>query len=100
LRGVEQNFAHNPKEISSLHPELVLRQIPGKSTQRRRQTQRFRALFFRTALLHPACDVVIGIPSTPSGLRFLAPGRLAIGFTTRALTLSYSGIGAEPSAAD
>jgi hypothetical protein len=36
LRGPQQNFAHNPKEISSLHAKLGLRHVPGKSAQRRR----------------------------------------------------------------
>ncbi len=34
LRGSEQKCPHNPNEISTFRPELVLRDVPGKSTQR------------------------------------------------------------------
>jgi len=34
LRGSEQDCAQNPNEICTLHPELVLRDVPGKSAQR------------------------------------------------------------------
>ncbi len=38
LRGPKQKSPHNPNEISAFHPELVLRDISGKSGQRIRQT--------------------------------------------------------------
>ncbi len=30
LRGPYQECSHNPHEIRALHPELVLREVPGK----------------------------------------------------------------------
>ena len=36
LRGPQQMFAHNPKEISSFQSKLGLRHVPGKSAQWRR----------------------------------------------------------------
>jgi hypothetical protein len=44
FRDTHHECSHNPKEISALRTELVFRHIPGKSRQRRRQTQRFRRL--------------------------------------------------------
>jgi hypothetical protein len=31
LRGLQQKCSHNPNEISAFDPELVLRDVPGKS---------------------------------------------------------------------
>ena len=44
FRGAHQECAHNSKEISCFHADLVFRDIPGKSVQRGRHTQRLRRL--------------------------------------------------------
>jgi hypothetical protein len=96
LRGVQEDFAHNRKEISSLHPELGLRHVPGKSVQRRGQTQRFWALFPCAALLHTARNEVVGIPYPPGRLYLPAVYGLTIRSPTSTLTFSNSWIGTEP----
>jgi hypothetical protein len=65
LRGSKQDCAQYPNEISAFDSELVLRDVPGKSTQWRWQTQRFRRLIFFTPLLYPASHEVVRIPITP-----------------------------------
>jgi hypothetical protein len=96
LRGPQHNFAHDSEEISSLHPELVLRHIPRKSAQGRRQTQRFRALFLRAALLQPVRKEVIGVSRSPDRLHLPPMCGLTIGSSASTLTLSNSRIGTEP----
>ena len=51
FRDTHHECSHNPKEISTLRAELVFRHTPGKSRQRRRQTQRFRRLGLGFALV-------------------------------------------------
>lgn len=102
LRGSEQKCSHNPNEISTFGPELVLRDVPGKSTQRLRQSQRFRHSLPRGPALYPASDEVIRIVRTPRGLGLFAARRLAFWFLTSRLSHSHSGsrVGPEPAPAD
>ncbi len=100
LRRVQEDFAHNPKEISSLHPELGLRHVPGKSVQRRWQTQRFWGLFRRAALLQTARNEVVWIPRPPGRLYLPAVYDLTIGSPASTLTFSNSWIGTEPTTTD
>lgn len=100
LRGTKKECPHNSNKVSAFDPELVLRDVPGKSGQRGRQTQRFRWSCKRTADLDSAGDEVIGVTGAPSRLCLLAAGSLAIGLSTGALTCAYSWIRAEPATAD
>ena len=65
LRGPKQDCAENPNEIRPFNPELVLRDIPGKSAQWRRQPQRLGRLILLAAFLYSAGDEVVRIPITP-----------------------------------
>ena len=65
LRGPKQDCAKNPNEISAFDPELVLRDVPGKSAQWRRQPQRLGRLILLAAFLYSAGDEVVRIPITP-----------------------------------
>jgi len=65
LRGPKQDCAKNPNEISAFDPELVLRDVPGKSAQWQRQPQRLGRLILLAALLDSAGDEVVRIPITP-----------------------------------
>ena len=42
FRGADEECYHNTNEISTLGPELIFREVPGKLVQRRRQPERFR----------------------------------------------------------
>src|SRR5208283_3728741 len=100
LRGTQEECCHNPNEISSSHAELVLRDVPGKLAQRRRQTQRFRRADKRAAGQDTPVRIVTRIPRGPGGLRFLAARRLAPWLATRALACADPRVRAEPAAAD
>ena len=65
LRGPKQDCAENPNEICALNPELVLRDIPGKSAQWWWQPQRLGRLILLAALLYSAGDEVVPIPIPP-----------------------------------
>jgi hypothetical protein len=86
LRSPKQDCAENPNEISAFDPELVLRDIPGKSAQWGRQPQWLRRLIFLAALLDSAGDEIVWIPIPPRLLRLHSPGSLATWLTTSALT--------------
>ena len=75
-----QDFAQNRDEIRAFAPELVLRDIPGKSVQRPRQSERFRRSAFFGALLEAARDEVVRVTLPPSFLVLLPQG----GLTSRA----------------
>jgi len=45
FRGAHQECTHNAKEISRFAADLVFRDVPGKSVQRSRHTQRLRRSF-------------------------------------------------------
>ena len=65
LRGPQQDGAEYSNEISAFDPELVLRDVPGKSAQWRRQPQRLGRLILLAAFLYSAGDEVVRIPITP-----------------------------------
>jgi len=100
LRRPKQECAESPNEISPFDPELVLRDIPGKSAQWWRQPQRLGRLILITALLDSAGDEIVCVPIPPRLLRLDSPGSLAIRLTTRSLTQSDSWIWSKPSAAN
>jgi hypothetical protein len=100
FRGAPQNCAYNPKEISSFAPELVFRQIPGKSVERGRHPQGLRRRLGGIAELDAIGRRVAAIRRPPPCLRLLAPRRLAFRLAARPLPYPYSRIGREPVVAD
>jgi hypothetical protein len=90
LRRTQHKCRHYPNEISALHLELVLREIPRKSRQRRWHFQRRWRSVQRTAPLDSPSDEVIRVFRAPPGLGFLPPRRLALGFPTSPLPGSDS----------
>lgn len=100
MRGMHQKCSHNANEISAFDAELVLRDVPGKSAQRRRQTQRLGRLRQRTASLHPPPQKVIRIPCTPRGLGLFAARCLTLRLATDALPYSDARVRPEPPATD
>ena len=99
FRGTYQECSHNSNEISAFPPELVFRQIPGKSVQRGGQSQWLRRLFLRVTLLDPIGYGVVGIRGAPPGLGLFPPRRLALWLAAGMLARSDSRVGAEPMAA-
>jgi hypothetical protein len=83
-----------------LQAELVFREIPGKLIERRGQTQWFRGLRLRRALVNPPRDRIAGIPLAPVGLRLLTARRLAVRLPARLLPASYAWVRPEPPATD
>ncbi len=100
FRGPEEKCAHNPYEISAFRPELIFRDVPGKFTQRHRQTQRFRGRFPRRPLLDSVAPGVVRVPRPPARLRLPPPRRLARRLAAGVLPVSDTWIGPEPPAAD
>jgi hypothetical protein len=100
LRGVQQKCAHNAYEISALHPELGLRDVPGKSIQRSRQTERFQRFIAGATRLDPAASKVVRIPRAPPRL-LLPPARgLARRLAASPLPGTNSIVGTKPAMAD
>jgi len=100
LHPFEQKSAHSPKETSTLDSELVLRDIPGKFRERRRNLQRFRSAFVGVSRLKSPSTEVVGITRTPGGLLLPTPRCLAGESFTGALPAANPGIGSEPPPAD
>jgi len=100
LRAVQQEFAENPNEISGFDPELVLRDVPGKSVQRGRQSQRFRGSLGFPAIQDSTCDEIVRMTLPPSFLLLFSAGDLAIRVSTSSLAEAYARIGAEPTSAN
>ena len=99
FRHPEEKCAQNPNEIRALPSELVFREVPGKLAQRRRGAEGLSRPVL-IALGDSMGDRVAGITGPPTGLRFLAPGLLAVRSTAGALTVADSRVGAEPPPAD
>jgi len=97
--GLHEECAHNRNEISALAAELVFRQVPGKSIQGWRHTERFSVRVL-VALLEASGGDVAGITGAPTGLCFLAPGLLAVRLAAGVLAVADSVIRLEPPAAD
>jgi hypothetical protein len=123
LRVSKENSAEFPKESGALCPELVLRDVPGKSSQgaghppprrpvtrprgRRRssanarRTPRWgRRVGLRRTLLDPPAYVVVGVRRAPRGLGPPPALPPALGRGTRPLTVAHSRIRQEPPVAD
>jgi hypothetical protein len=99
LRVPTEESAHSQKEFSTLDPELVLREVPGKSVQRRRPTgqRRLRArLLGRNSLVNPPGAVVLRVSRSPRRPRPRAPGLLALLPRARPLPITHSRVRREP----
>ncbi|MBV8068936.1 MAG: hypothetical protein JO270_03460 [Acidobacteriaceae bacterium] len=96
LRGLKQDYAEMPNEISALHAELVLRDVPGELIQWWRQLQRFRRSILITAVLDSSPDKVVRILVSPAFLCLDPPRGLALVLPTSTLTPPHSRIGTEP----
>jgi hypothetical protein len=93
------------QKVGAGHTELVLRQIPGQVGEWRREHQgrhrgRRRGVAVPTPLLHAASDEVVGITTTPRGLRAYPPSALAGRRRTRTLATADAAVGDEPSTTD
>jgi hypothetical protein len=105
LRGTQEDFAEDPKKIRPLRPELVLRDVPGKSVQRRRHAQRWRWgrrrwRHLRRPLLQTPRREVLRVASTPRRLRLLPASVLALRLRAHLLPVSQTGMRLEPATAD
>jgi hypothetical protein len=100
LRRPQQNSAENRNEISTLDPELGLRDVPGKLVQWRTDLQRFRLSIALLTILYPARIKVVGMIRPPDLLLLPSPGVLTIGVSASTLTSPDSGIRTEPTAAN
>jgi hypothetical protein len=99
FRRAEEECTQNPNEISALASELVFREVPGKSVQRRWGAERFGGLIL-VALGDSMGGRVTGVAGAPTGLRLLATGCLAVRLTASALAIADSHVWPEPSPAD
>ena len=99
FRRTEEECAQNANEVSALASELVFREIPGKSVQRRWGAERFGGLIL-VALGDSMGGRVAGVAGAPTGLRLLAADSLAVRFTASALAVADSNVWPEPSPAD
>jgi hypothetical protein len=95
----QQECAQNPNKISALASELVFREVPGKSVQRRGRADRFGGLIL-VALGDSMGGRVAGVAGAPTGLRLLAASSLAVRFTASALAVADSHVWPEPPSAD
>ena len=97
---MQQKCAQNAYEISALHAELGLRDVPGKLVQRRRQTERFRRLIAGATRLDPAAGEVIRITRSPHGLLLPSAQGLAGRLAASPLSGTNSIVGTKPLMAD
>src|ERR1700721_1384119 len=100
LRGSQQECSHNPYEISTLHPKLGLRDVPGKLIQGRGQTKRFRSGSNPHPRLNTASCKVIRIRRAPGRLLLLPTQGLALRLIASPLAGASSIIGTVPAMAD
>lgn len=100
LRVGEQDSAENPKEIRPLHAELVLRQVPGKSPERRRHAQRLDVALAPGAFENPARRKVVGVTCPPGRLCPPSPLGLALRPRASALAIAHPRIATKPSPTD
>jgi hypothetical protein len=85
-----------PNKISTLDAELVLRDVPGKSRQRRRQSRRIRPFFRGRPLEQPPRREVLRVALAPRSLRSRASPSLTFPRRTRLLPTAHSRVWLEP----
>lgn len=104
LRGPKQDSTEMAEKIGPHDAERVLRDIPRELGQRRRQRQRrdtrLGLLGVEAAALQAVRDEVVGITTTPGGLRPRAASDLTGRRRTRALATADAAVRHKPSATD
>jgi hypothetical protein len=101
FRGLHEKSAHNRNKISTLRPELVFCEVPGKFVQWWRGADRDPGAGLVAVAARDAVGYgVVGITGAPTGLGFLAPGLLAVYLAASVLAVTDSVIRLEPPAAD
>ena len=100
LRVAQLNSRQKRYEISTLRPELGLRDIPGNSVQRRRRGDRRIGAAITSALplIEAPRREVLGVALTPLGL-LLRPHLASALRRADVVALAYARIDAEPVAA-
>jgi len=96
LRVADEDLAEYPKEIRPLDPELVLRQVPGKSVQRSTYPQRRRHPRRPRPSLNPPRREVVRVRRPPRRLRPRPPPPLAFVARTRSLSISDPRVRSKP----
>jgi hypothetical protein len=104
LRGAQEDSAEMAQKIGAHDTEFVLRQIPRELRERRRQDQRgdrgWRRFGSQTPTLQAMRDEVVGITTTPRGLRPRAARQLTRRRRTGALATTNAAVGHKPAATD
>jgi hypothetical protein len=104
LRGPEQDSTEMTEKVGPHDAELVLRDIPRQLGEWRREPQRRDARLgpfgVQAAALQAVRDEVIGITTTPRGLRPCAPSDLTGRCRTCALATADAAVRHKPSATD
>ena len=103
FRGDEQHSTQLTQKVGAPQPEVLPRPLPGKRRQRRRHGERRRGAtrgLLAPALVQPPLLHVLGIASTPRGLRARPSCPLARGRGARMLAGTYPTVRHEPSTAD
>jgi len=78
LRVANQESTEYPYEIRGLTSHLVLREVPGKSVQRRWYTHWLGVAFIGVSFVEPTRDEVAWVATAPLCLRFSAALALAL----------------------
>lgn len=99
LRVSVQDFSQLPNKTGTLDAELVLREIPGKSIQRRRHLG-WIGISGRVALHDPPSCEVAGVAPPPVGLSRCAPLSLTLSVRARALAIAYARVRTKPSSTE
>ena len=94
-----RSVLRTPMKSAPCASELVFREVPGKSVQRRGRADRFGGLIL-VALGDSMGGRVAGVAGAPTGLRLLAASFLAVRFTASALAVADSHVWPEPPSAD
>jgi hypothetical protein len=100
LRVTELNSRQKRNEISTLSPELGLRDIPGNSVQRRRRGDRRITARVASALplIEPPRREILGVARAPLGLLLRTKLSPTLG-RADAVTFAYARVNTEPVAA-
>lgn len=97
LRGLDEDFAENRKEVGALMAELVLREVPGKSVERRGNGHGLgRSLVVARTGVETASGEVVGVALAPSGLSRGAAGGLTLDPSACALAIADARIRLKP----
>ena len=96
LRVLGEQSPQYAKEIRALDPELILREVPGKSVERSTHSQRLGRPLGRAASDDPPRDEVARIPCPPLRLRLRPTLLPALRRGTRALSISDTRVWTKP----